>query len=362
MKKLKNFSHSLWRQLIPYLIITATIFSLAYFGSLEKTARTESTLNMATIASNDYAASVDQISEFFIVSELASSMRLPTAEAVNLNYNSLAVIRSAGQGSTDKIEKPSLINTAHLTRGVVVHQVQEGDTLASLATKYRLTETQIRWSNQLKNNNLSVGSNLYLPSTPGIIYKVKSGDTIESLATKYQSSIESITVVNDLETTNGLTTGAIIILPNGQLPEAERPEYVPPAPRIVTPAPIQGYINSRIYWTSSNPMPWGWCTWYAWARRSKMSDNYHLPGGLGNANTWDNSLYGRYRIDGQPQAGAIFQTDYGYYGHVGIVDSVNPDGTITISDMNGIAGWGRIGSRTIPQSEWRAYKYIHERL
>ena len=93
-----------------------------------------------------------------------------------------------------------------------------------------------------------------------------------------------------------------------------------------------------------------------------MGGAFTLPSGLGNASTWDNALSGWFRIDRTPEAGAVFQTDYGYYGHVGIVDSVNSDGTITISDMNGIAGWGRVGTKTIDSSEWGKYKYIHERL
>ena len=62
-----------------------------------------------------------------------------------------------------------------------------------------------------------------------------------------------------------------------------------------------------------------------------------------------------------PQAGDIFQTNSGYYGHVGIVDSVNADGTITISDMNGRAGWGVVGSYTIGPSEYAKYLFIHGR-
>ena len=43
------------------------------------------------------------------------------------------------------------------------------------------------------------------------------------------------------------------------------------------------------------------------------------------------------------------------------MDSVNDDGTITISDMNGIAGWGHVGRKTVPQSVWSGYLFIHSR-
>jgi surface antigen len=45
-----------------------------------------------------------------------------------------------------------------------------------------------------------------------------------------------------------------------------------------------------------------------------------------------------------PRAGAVAQTDRGGLGHVAIVQEVSADGTqIKYSDMNGLAGWGRVG-------------------
>ena len=106
-------------------------------------------------------------------------------------------------------------------------------------------------------------------------------------------------------------------------------------------------------------MPYGWCTWYAWQWRYDSGNP--LPTGLGNARYWDDQLYGSYEVDHTPSYGAVFVGESGYYGHVGIVisDGVNEDGTITISDMNGPQGWGRVATRTISASEWATYSFIH---
>ena len=48
-----------------------------------------------------------------------------------------------------------------------------------------------------------------------------------------------------------------------------------------------------------------------------------------------------------------------YYGHVGIVTGVNGDGTIEITDMNGRAGWGRVGVRTVEASEWGYWTFVY---
>ncbi len=87
-----------------------------------------------------------------------------------------------------------------------------------------------------------------------------------------------------------------------------------------------------------------------------------LPSGLGNARYWDNQLYGAYRIDRNPEYGAVFVSESGYYGHVGIVISVNGDGTITVTDMNGPQGWGRVGTHVLDYAEWSSYSFIHEQL
>jgi surface antigen len=57
--------------------------------------------------------------------------------------------------------------------------------------------------------------------------------------------------------------------------------------------------------------------------------------------------------------GAIAQTPFsgGGYGHVAIVDAVSSDGSqIKFRDMNGVAGWGRVGySNWVPTSSFVSY-------
>ena len=349
-KKSKKFLRA-----FPYILAFAAIVALAFYGSLDKSFYSSNDMNMQSIASSGYTVSADQISGFYIVSELASTMNLPTAEVVNVNYNSLSELSELGQATAERLEKNTIVDISHISRGVIEHTVAAGETMLSISNAYHIQENQIRWSNGLKSTDVHPGQVLLIPSTPGIVYRVKSGDTIESLASKYGSTAENIISFNDLENSS-LTVGATIILPSGELPVTERPEYV-------APRSSSTYVATRrTYWTSSNPMPYGWCTYYAWGQRSKMGGGYVLPGGLGNASTWDNVLASSYVITRTPAPGAVFQTDVGYYGHVGIVDSVNADGTITISDMNGIAGWGRVGTKVIGQDEWGRYKYIHGRL
>lgn len=58
-------------------------------------------------------------------------------------------------------------------------------------------------------------------------------------------------------------------------------------------------------------------------------------GGRGNANQWDdNARAAGIPVDGSPRAGDVAVWNVGYYGHVMYVESVNPNGTINISQYN----------------------------
>ena len=346
----KKSANSQAKKILPYLGIAVVVLGLVFFGSRDKRAKVSANMDMQSIASNNYAVTADQISEFYIVSELANNMSLATAEVVNLNYNSLSVMHDIGQAtsSIEKIEKPDIVDTSAISRGVKTHVVKEGEDMASIARYYGVTITQIRWSNSRKDETVNPGDTLLIPSVPGIIRKAADGDTVASLAEKYHSTEASIRQVNDLET-GEVAPGQQIIIPGGELPEKERPEYE--APRSTSSSTYSyntGYSNAtansqatatyRMYTTSSNPMPWGWCTWYAWEKRSEMGGSYTLPGGLGNASQWAYALSGTYVVNSTPAAGAVMQTTSGYYGHVAFVDSVDADGTVHYSEMTGAAG------------------------
>ena len=169
--------------------------------------------------------------------------------------------------------------------------------------------------------------------------------------------------MNDLEKDQTLTPGAILILPNGELPETERPEYVVANGR--NGKYHSGAATSSHYsavYASGNKYAYGWCTWYAWQwRKDNLGDA--MPSNMGNASSWARSAAGAgYTVSRTPVYGAVFQTTGGsYYGHVGVVTGVHADGSITISDMNGIAGWGRVGSKTISAAEAARYNYIYPR-
>ena len=357
-KRTRKSKKSLLTRAFPYLLAALAVLGLVFYGSLDKSPEMENNMNMESIAADNFSVSADQISQFYMVSELASTLSLPTADAVNINYNSLTVMRDTGQTTVEKIEKPDIVDVSDVVCDEV-YTVKAGESLDSIAARCGVTTTQLRWSNGLKNDNIAEGYQLKIPSVPGIVYIVKNNETAGSIAGKYGSDAETIVAHNCPTTDDCLKEGMTITIPSGELPETERPEYVAPTRRTTTTTTTT-YSSTRTYSTSVNQMPWGWCTWYAWQwRYDNMGDSYTLPGGLGNASTWASSLRGSYNVDKSPAYGDVFVSYAGYYGHVGIVTGVNADGSITITDMNGQAGWGQIGTRTVDSGEWGSWQFIH---
>lgn len=98
--------------------------------------------------------------------------------------------------------------------------------------------------------------------------------------------------------------------------------------------------------------PWGMynreCVSYtAWKVYQK---NGYMPywGGRGNANQWPgNARAAGIGTGSTPRAGSVGVISAGYYGHVVWVESVNPNGTINISQYNELtnSGWGHYSER-----------------
>lgn len=351
------------KRVLPYFLAAGLTLVVVILGSISKN-QSGTTLSLDAFAKNDYDISVDQLTEMYIVADLSDALGLASASDVASNYVVTTSMYDAGQTATGKLEKPAITNI-EVERGVIIYVVKEGDTMESIAAEYGLTTDQIRWSNNFKNTtDIATGNVIVLPSVSGIVYTVKSGDTVESIAAKYGSTAAEITALNDLEV-SGIKEGDKIVIKNGTLPETERPEYV--APRSTTTyrtTYTYSYLGNtserqditvlgKIYGLGG-PYGAGQCTQWAWSKRQD------LPSTLGNANTWARrAAAAGFVVNRTPSAGAIFQTSSGWYGHVGYVEAVNADGSITVTEMNyGYTPYLVIRA-TIPASSVGNFYYIH---
>lgn len=378
-KKTKSVSKNgkLVLKYLPYLVAFAVIVAAMAVGSQKDSRTLASNPIISAINDSSFVVTADQLSESYIVAGVANTFNLPTVASVNENYTSIAMkYAMTGAQESGVIEKPNIIDTSNLSRGIKTYVTVEGDTLESIASRYGVTTTQIRWSNNMKNDTISVGQRLYIPQVPGILYTVKEGDSVDALAEKYKSNMAQIITYNDLENT-GLMAGTTIVLPGGELPEKERPEYVAPVARPVYTSTVRDSgtrhniieIESYSYWyaayrnqTDNNPGSGGQCTWYAWHwRRHFMPENYWLPTGvIGNAGTWTYMAWSNnFIINKTPASGAVVQTSTGSPGHVGVVTGVVPGEYITVREMNYNYGRYRVIESQIYWVDALRYNYIH---
>ncbi len=192
--------------------------------------------------------------------------------------------------------------------------VQAGDTLTSIAEAHGVTYVQLYNANAaLANPDLiDVGNEIRIPKTD------------EELPDRYSEFAAQQAAAAPVYA-------------------ASTADYAPVYSQTYTPG------AQAVYATDSNGNTYfkGYCTWYAKERRPD------LPNRLGNGGQWvANAAAQGYATGSKPQVGAIAETS----GHVTYVEAVHDDGTITISDMNGRAGFGNVGTQRVSAGN---YRYIY---
>lgn len=113
---------------------------------------------------------------------------------------------------------------------ISIYVVREGDTLSQIAEMFNVTVNTIKWGNDLSSNTLKVGDTLVILPISGIKHTVVKGDTIESLAKKYKGDAGEIVAYNNLQKEEPLAIGSEIIIPDGEaLPPPSTPgsSYLP---------------------------------------------------------------------------------------------------------------------------------------
>jgi murein DD-endopeptidase MepM/ murein hydrolase activator NlpD len=134
----------------------------------------------------------------------------------DIEYNNLAQLIATDEGFLVK-NMPVQEDSVIVERiDFVDHEVQRGETIASISQMYKLSTDTIIWENDIISvESVKPGDRLRIPPTDGISYEVKRGDTLSGLALKYESQIEQINKYNQTGST-GLRVGSKIFIPGGK--------------------------------------------------------------------------------------------------------------------------------------------------
>ncbi len=207
------------------------------------------------------------------------------------------------------------------------------------------------------NTQLQVAQKTSDQKSDPVLHTVVENETLTSIASQYQTTWQRLFAKNtNLSDPNVISVGDVLVIPKNdeQLTERVVQEPQPIVEEPSVPKPASAPKQSKPVVTASAPRGGsggntyspGYCTWYVKNRRPD------LPNNLGNANTWVARAAAQGIPTGSsPRAGAIGQQGM----HVVYVESVNGDGTVTISEMNH-AGWNVVDTRTVPASY---FNYIY---
>lgn len=186
------------------------------------------------------------------------------------------------------------------------------------------------------------------PAPQPVIYVVVAGDNLTKIGEAHSVAWLRIWQKNTgIANPDVIHVGDQLTIP---LDAEQLPERPLPATAVI-PAPTNAAAATQPRGAvAGNTYDYGYCTWYVKNRRAD------LPNNLGNANTWYSRAAAQgYAVGSTPRAGAVGTTTRGSLGHVVYVESVNPDGSINISEMNAPT-WGAVTHRVAAAGE---FSYIY---
>lgn len=273
---------------------------------------------------------LDQLSSADIAVNVARATSLPEATSVKNTADSQDATLAIASSDDSVVSKPQVVSTGLKSNKDITHyEAQKGDTVASVADKFGITSDTIKLSNNLEGDTLTPGMDLIISPVNGLVYRVQPGDTPTSIATKFHASVDQVIAFNDAELTGKFAPGELIVVPDGT--QASGPHFD------FTVASTAGAAAGPTFSFGGNGYDFGWCTYYAAARSG-------APGNWGNAATW--AYYAPlsgWTVSQIPRVGAIAQTNNNHVGIVEDVRKVNGQYQIKYSDMNGLAGFDRVG-------------------
>lgn len=154
----------------------------------------------------------------------SQTMSLMAATLVNTNETGESVGASIDETAinteTNLLGTIEVIDLNATPDQISLYVVRQGDTLAGIAKMFGVTESTIRWANDLdRNTKLKKDQVLTILPIDGVKYTIKKGDTLKSIAKKYGADTTEIAQFNDLTIATDLVIGETLIIPDGEIVE-----------------------------------------------------------------------------------------------------------------------------------------------
>lgn len=236
------------------------------------------------------------------------------------------------------------------------YTIEAGDTLFAIANQFNVTVDNLKAWNNLSSDLIIAGKTISVAeSAAPAAMTVEEAPAEETAAPAEEVSAPAVEEVEAAEAAPAESAPAPAAeeVSAPAVEEVEQPQAATPA----ASAPVTSASNGANYYD------WGTCAWYVFEQRSQR--------GLGVGNMWGDAKNwaagaqaAGYSVSNSPSVGAIMQAPaytngaYGL-GHVAIVESVNSDGSIVVSEMQFNGGLGSVSTRTLSASQAASHNFIN---
>lgn len=210
-----------------------------------------------------------------VVQQFVALNATPTAQPTDAAAAEDAVVRAASVQPTPEIPQYQ------------VYQVQDGDTVTSIAAKFGV-ETQYIEANNAEIQNadfLTIGQSLIIPAGNGILHEVQYGETLSDIASEYSVTVADITgfAGNNISSPDNIHELQMVYVPGAtppappaapvaqSNPTATTDTASPAAAAAPTPAPPVGdgntaspggYPGKGLIWPVYGPISSCYCPWH----------------------------------------------------------------------------------------------------
>jgi len=103
------------------------------------------------------------------------------------------------------------------SEAISLYVVRDGDTLGAIAKMFGVSVNTIVWANDRKNGTIRPGETLVILPISGVRHTIAKGDTIQSIAKKYRADADEILLFNGIAPYAPLAAGDVILVPDGEL-------------------------------------------------------------------------------------------------------------------------------------------------
>ncbi len=152
-----------------------------------------------------------------VVAMVTSNSKDMTPNSGALAISDDAFISDAGPlGTQADLENGDIED--YVAGDISFYVVKKGDTVASVAKMFEVSQDTIRSANNLaKGASLKEGDTLLILPITGINYTIKKGDTLSSIAKTFQADVNDIKKFNGIGSSSALIAGETIVIPDGKL-------------------------------------------------------------------------------------------------------------------------------------------------